>query len=192
MILGALLILDHDYTNWVAAAICINVSLSFDCADGQLARYRKGSGSELGSFYDKVSDALGMILLFSIAGWACAVQTGEMMYLLFGTLAAAGQITSGYAKWVCMTILHKRGHIEPVTDTEVPLWQYPFRIILKVFRFAEPDLLFWLGLGLLTNHLDWALWLFVLSQPLIAMVAVVYYAGRVAQSDTRHRAEAAA
>lgn len=190
LIAGSLLILPHAQTNWVLAAIFINLSLSFDCADGQLARYRKGSGSELGSFYDKVSDAVGMVLLFSIVGWVVAEQTGDMKFLLFGTLAAAGQITGGYAKWVCMTILHKRKHVEPVTDTEVPLWQYPHRILLKVFRFAEPDLLFWVGLGLVTNHLDWSLWLIVLTQPPVAAISLAYYASQVAKSDTRQKAEA--
>ncbi len=185
LIAGSLLILEHGYTSWVLAALFINLSLSFDCADGQLARYRKGSGSELGSFYDKVSDAVGMVLLFSSVGWAVAEQTGEMKYLLFGTLGAAGQITGGYAKWVCMSILHKRGHAPTVTDTNVPLWQYPPRILLKVFRFAEPDLLFWIGLGLLCNHLDWTLWLMVLTQPPIAAISLAYYASQVAKSDAR-------
>lgn len=191
LIAGSLLVLNHGYTNWVLAAVFINLSLSFDCADGQLARYRKGAGSELGSFYDKVSDAVGMVLLFSVIGWVVAEQTGDMKYLLFGTLAAAGQITGGYAKWVSMTILVKRGHVTPVTDTEVPLWQYPFRILLKVFRFAEPDLLFWVGLGLVTNHLDWSLWLIVITQPPVAVVALIFYATQVAKSDARHNAEAA-
>jgi phosphatidylglycerophosphate synthase len=190
LIAGSLLILPHSQTNYVLAAIFINLSLSFDCADGQLARYRKGSGSELGSFYDKVSDAVGMVLLFSIVGWVVAVQTGDMKFLLFGTLAAAGQITGGYAKWVCMTILHKRKHVETVTDIEVPLWQYPHRILLKVFRFAEPDLLFWVGLGLLTGHLDWALWLIVLTQPPVAAASLIYYATQVAKSDARQKTEA--
>ena len=185
---GALLILDHGQTNWVLAAIFINLSLSFDCADGQLARYRKGSGSELGSFYDKVSDAVGMVLLFSIVGWVVAEQTGEMKYLLFGTLGAASQITGGYAKWVCMTILHKRKHVEPTTDTDIPLWQYPFRVFLKIGRFAEPDLLFWVGLGLLTNHLDWTLWLMVITQPPVAFASLGYYTSLVAKSDARARA----
>ena len=190
LIVGALLILPHSQTNWPLAALLINLSLSFDCADGQLARYRKGAGSELGSFYDKVSDAVGMVLLFSIVGWAVAQQTGDMKYLLFGTLGAAGQITGGYAKWVCMTILHKRKHVPTVTDTDIPLWQYPPRILLKVLRFAEPDLLFWLGLGLLTGHLDWALWLVVITQPPVALVSLAHYATLVARSDARQRSEA--
>lgn len=185
---GSLLILPELGSHWILAALLINLSLSFDCADGQLARYR-GGGSELGAFYDKVSDAIALVLLFSVLGWVVAMQTGELYYFLFATLAASSQLTTGYAKWVCMSTLHKRGHNEPVSDAAIPLWQYPPRIVIKVLRFAEPDLFFWVALGLLFSRLDLVLWLAFLTQPVAAVAAVIYRALQVAQSDRRTRAE---
>ncbi len=188
---GSLLILPSFGSHWLLAAILLNLSLSFDCADGQLARYRK-AGSELGSYYDKVSDALSLVLLFSVLGWVVTEQSGELKYFLFATLAFSGQLVSGYAKWVCMTALHRRGHAPIIEeDPVIPLWQYPPRIALKVFRFAEPDLLFWVGLGLLFDKLDWVLWLAVLTQPPVALAALVYRTMQVAKSDTRFRSEQA-
>jgi phosphatidylglycerophosphate synthase len=186
---GSLLILPELGSHWILAAVLLNLSLSFDCADGQLARYR-GGGSELGSFYDKVSDALALVLLFSVLGWTVTQETGELKFFLFAMLAASGQLVSGYAKWVCMTALHKRGHAPPAADDPVvPLWQYPLRIALKVFRFAEPDLLFWVGLGLLFERLDLALWLAFLTQPPVAAAAVIYRTLQVARSDARAKSQ---
>lgn len=156
---GSLLILPVFGSHWLVAALLLNLSLSFDCADGQLARYRKG-GSELGSFYDKVSDVLSLVLLFTVLGWVVVAQSGELKYFLFAILAFSGQLVSGYAKWVCMTARVRRGHAPVIGDEpSIPLWQYPGRVLLKVFRFAEPDLLFWVALGLLFDKLDWVLWL---------------------------------
>lgn len=184
---GSLLILPDFGAHYLLAAVCLNLSLSFDCADGQLARYR-GGGSELGSFYDKVSDAFSLILLFSVVGWVVAKETGELYYFLFGTLAASSQLVSGYAKWVCMTALSKRGHVPAVPeDAPIPLWQYPLRIAIKVFRFAEPDLLFWTGLALLLDRLDLLLWLGVITQPPVAIAAVIFRTLQVADSDKRVR-----
>lgn len=190
-IAGALLILPELGSHWILAAVFLNLSLSFDCADGQLARYRK-AGSELGSYYDKVSDAISLVLLFTVLGWVVTEQTGELKYMLFAIIAFSGQLVSGYAKWVCMTALHRRGHAPAVDeDPEIPLWQYPPRIALKVFRFAEPDLLFWVALGLITGKLDWVLWLAVLTQPPVALAALVYRTMQVARSDRRFREEQA-
>jgi len=187
LLLSAFLLWKSSYTYGWAGALCMNLSLSFDCADGQLARYRKG-GSELGSFYDKVSDSVGMVVLFSVVGWVVAQEKGDMIYLLLGTLGAAGQITGGYAKWVAMTILHKRGHAPLVQDSPLPLRKYPQTILFKLVQFNEPDLYFWLALGLLTHHLDWSVLILGLTQPPIAIIALLNYGGKVAKSDALVRA----
>lgn len=184
LLAGAALILEPATWSWLLAAACLNLSLTFDCADGQLARYR-GAGSELGAYYDKISDAVGMVVLFAAIGWTVARQTGELHYFLFGMIGAGAQNTIGYAKWVAVASNH-RHRVELGAGDEpgaLPWWSYLGRVFLKIFRFAEPDMMFWISLGLIFDRLEWVLWLVAVTQLPSALHAYYKRARQVAQID---------
>jgi phosphatidylglycerophosphate synthase len=172
---------------FVVAAVLLNLSLTFDCADGQLARYRR-SGSELGSYYDKASDALGMVILFAVAGWVAHQRHGDPALIVLALFAVGGHLTSGYVKWLARAAQGRGGKAPaPATPPAVPipLYQYPPRVLLKVFRFAEPDLLFWLSLGLLLDRLDLAVWLAGITQLAMGVGASFVRGIEVARLDRR-------
>ena len=184
LLAGAALLLEPATWSWLLAAACLNLSLTFDCADGQLARYR-GVGSELGSYYDKVSDAIGMVVLLAAIGWVVADRTGEPYYLLFAMIGAGAQNTMGYAKWLAMTATYRHGVAVPPGAEPGPLrwWQYAGRVLIRLFYFAEPDLMFWISLGLIFDRLEWVLWLVVVTQVMSAVESYVKRARQVAAID---------
>lgn len=183
LIAGCIALFMHRELSMLWAAILINLSLTFDCADGQLARYRR-SGSPLGSYYDKASDAVGLVLLFSAVGWVAFERHGDPLMLLLAVITTGGVLTQGYAKWLAQTTLLQSGQppAKPAPPTKpIPLAQYPLRIFIKLFRFAEPDMLMWIGIGLILDRLDLTLWLMAISQAIIALVAVSYRARQIAR-----------
>lgn len=170
-------------TMYALAAVALSLSQTFDCADGQLARYR-GAGSELGSYHDKASDAIGLIAMFGTIGWVAFEQYGEPYLWLFALLAVGSQLTTGYVKWVAMAALHRaRRPPPPATDRHVPWYEYPHRLFLMAFRFSEPDLYFWIALACVLDRFDLLLWLCALTQPAIALGAIVARGLQVAALD---------
>lgn len=188
LLAGAALLLEPALWSWLLAIACLNLSLTFDCADGQLARYR-GEGSELGSYYDKVSDAVGIVVLFAALGWVIAQQTGELYYLLFAMIGAGAQNTIGYAKWVAMSATYRHGVAAPAGSEPGPLrwWQYAGRTFVRLFYFAEPDMLLWISLGVIFDRLHWVLWLIVVTQVVSALDAYYQRARQVARVDRELR-----
>lgn len=183
----------HAWFIW--AAILLNVSITFDCADGQLARYR-GGGSELGSYYDKIADFLGHIPVFAAAGWLAYRQTGEAYHLVFALVSLGCLMTTGYAKWLAVATLIANGMQEAAPPAgparPMPWWKYPGSIFMSVFRFAEPDLYFWIGLGLIFDRLPWVMWLLVITQIPVAIAASIYRGAQVARVDRARRGPPAA
>lgn len=184
LLAGAALLLEPATWSWLLAAACLNLSLTADCADGQLARYR-GIGTELGSYYDKVSDAVGIVILLGALGWVVVEQTGEPYYLLFAMIGAGAQTTIGYAKWVAMSASYRHGVAEPAGAEPGPLrwWQYAGRTVVRLFYFAETDIVLWVTLGLVFDRLEWVLWLVVVTQPPSAIHAYYKRARQVARVD---------
>jgi phosphatidylglycerophosphate synthase len=179
----------HAWFIW--SAILLNVSITFDSADGQLARYR-GGGTELGSYYDKIADFLGHIPVFAALGWLTYQHTGEAYYLIFALVSLACLMTTGYAKWLAMATLIAHGMQQTAAapaDPRPMSWpEYLGRTFISVFRFAEPDLYFWIGLGLIFDRLPWLMWLLFVTQIPVAVAASVYRGVQIARVDRANRA----
>lgn len=161
-----------DGTDWIIAAIVLQLSCTFDCADGQLARYRKTS-SLVGSYLDKVVDGIGFLLLFAALAEVCYRQTGEVYYVHFATLVVFAIATSGYVKWLAVTEALRRGIDEDTiasrTAVEVKWWHIP----LKIVEFNEGDLHLWIGLSLILHKPEWAMWLLAVTQTLMVLGAMI-------------------
>tara|TARA_R110002073_G_scaffold332410_1_gene518251 strand:+ start:42918 stop:43691 length:774 start_codon:yes stop_codon:yes gene_type:complete len=177
MLAGILVLFDQSYESMVWSAILLNVSITFDSADGQLARYR-GCGTELGSYYDKIADYLGHIPVFGMLGWLAVEQTGESYYMLLALVALSGLLTTGYAKWVVEAAALRHGVVltepAPASPPKMSAGTYIGKTFLALFRFAEPDLYFWIAIGLICNELEILLWALMISQVIVGVGASVY------------------
>ncbi|MBR56909.1 MAG: hypothetical protein CMH54_02500 [Myxococcales bacterium] len=162
-----------DPSLWVLAAILLQLNLTLDCADGQLARYRKIS-SPLGSYLDKITDFLGFLILFAALAELSIQRTGDLWYMHLAFLGVFAPVMVGYVKWLAVADSLKKGQSEldaaPPGPERVTWW----RVVLKIVEFREPDLYLWVGLALCLQHPEWSLLVIGISQPLVLIVALVY------------------
>jgi phosphatidylglycerophosphate synthase len=171
-----------DPSWWILAAILLQLNLTFDCADGQLARYRKVS-SPLGSYLDKITDFLGFLLLFAAFAQVSWKTTGEFYYSHLALVACFVPVMTGYVKWIAVAETLKRGKTELDASTpvmETGLW---WRVPSRILQFREPDIFLWMGVALCINEPHWALLLLGASQPLVLLVALVYRGVQVTRVD---------
>jgi len=105
--IAAGLIICGGTTNFVIAAILLNLSFVFDCMDGQMARYR-GISSAFGSYYDKVSDNIKIFLFFSAAGFAAYKQTHDVTVIFLAFTGVSFYYLRGYVKYLNMSLQLKR------------------------------------------------------------------------------------
>ena len=201
---GAWLILDPS--RWVLAAVVLQLGLLLDHLDGTLARYRRAF-TKLGSYYDKVSDMITWTVIIMVAGWQVYRTNGEAMYIVLGAASVIALNLRGYMKWLCHAETERVRWLEARNDPAGAVAKYTAPIVIKpppvrtardwmiwfakkagfVFMFEEMDLWFWLGLALLINRLDWALWLFAVTQCAGAAGMVVVRAVWMARADRRIR-----
>ncbi|HPV05301.1 MAG TPA: CDP-alcohol phosphatidyltransferase family protein [Myxococcota bacterium] len=170
LVAGAVILMKATWPAYILAAILLNVSLTFDCADGQLARYRK-NGSLLGSYYDKVSDYFGMILLYSTLSWTVFTQTGHAWYFILALSALGCNMMTGYTKW--LVTAHNKMPPAKVDERDPGRARTALRVALKIFEFNELDLFLWIGLGLLMNKPEIGLIVMGVTQPIAALGTVI-------------------
>lgn len=176
-LVGSLFILYDEHWAFIAAAVLINVALTFDCADGQLARYRQHS-SALGAYYDKVTDVYSYLIMYPIIAWVCYQRTGESYYYLLAMGAACSRLVIGYLKWLVTDLFKSFATTRKVPGTG-PMpggWRFVVRMFLKIFEFRQPDMQLWLGLGLAINYPEVGLWIMGTTQTAIAVGTGIYYA----------------
>jgi len=158
---------------WLVAAVLLNLNLTLDCADGQLARYRRTS-SPYGSYLDKVTDYLGFLVMFSGLAHLSFKLTGEIYYIYFAMLGLFSQVVVGYVKW--LSVADRLGKGKALLELPGKPWGtgpgFWWKLFLKMFEFREPDLYLWTGLALLLGYPHWALWLIVATQPAVMLAAV--------------------
>jgi phosphatidylglycerophosphate synthase len=168
LVSGALLFLYPQY--YLLSAILLNLALTFDCADGQFARYRK-MGSQVGSYYDKVTDYLGLILVFSMLAWVAFRNTHAPIYMLLALLALSGNMMTGYVKWVYASISRDLGIKTPVGKPYVSWWRVLFRIV----EFREPDIYFWISVFLILGRPWDVLWVLGPVMQLKGLASTIYF-----------------
>ena len=176
------LVVFEDPSWWILAAILLQLNLTFDCADGQLARYRK-THSALGSYLDKITDFVGFLILFAAFAQVAFERTGELYYTHLALVACFVPVMTGYVKWIAVAEMHKHGKTEldaaTPTMSKVRWW----RIVLKVFEFREPDIYLWMGVGLCIGRPEWALLFLGVTQPLVLIAALTYRGIQVTRID---------
>jgi len=80
---GALFVRGPGHLGVIAAAVVLQISYLFDCADGQLARVRKTT-SHLGHLLDFLMDELKAMLILGCVAVRVWLDTGDTLFLLVG------------------------------------------------------------------------------------------------------------
>ena len=184
--------LGHD----VAAAVFLQIHLIFDNMDGTLARYR-GCETSFGSYYDKISDALGISAMFLSLGWLAFERDPSRPHLIaVGAIIAINQILLGYSKWVTVaahlkqgtasTSVHQ-GAVPPPTRTPVQWALWFFDSLARIALFEEADYFLWVGLALILGRLDWVLYLLAAAGTVDLLVTVVRRGIEAAVMDAAER-----
>jgi phosphatidylglycerophosphate synthase len=191
-VLSAALIAFGGPSAFVAAAILINVANVFDNADGTLARYRR-CGTSFGSFFDKMCDAIGWILVGTAVGWSAWRATGQPIYLLLGPSSASFLIARGYSKWVehAQNVARMPARSAPDAAAAAPPrrtgadWvRLLVEAFSRVYWFDEVDLSFWIALFLILDRVAALAWVLAVSQAVGMVIAMVRRAWRMHKLDT--------
>lgn len=199
---AAWFILQPDH--WVLAVVLMQVGLVLDHLDGTLARYRR-TFTKLGSYYDKVSDMITWALIVMTIGWQAYRMTGDAKLIVFAAASVIALELRGYMKWLCYAETERIRWLEARRDPAATVAKYTAPITIKpppvrsardwatwfakklavVFIFEEADLWFWLGVAMLIDRLDLALWLLMVSQCAGAAAMVIARAVSMARADRR-------
>lgn len=150
---AALLFLAQQFWIDVIAVVALQVNTVLDTMDGSLARLR-GTSSRVGAFLDKISDGVGLFLLFTAVGFRADRIWGTGYYVVVGATAGAAYLVLCYMFWVRRHFDPPgpggiTGAVEPPTFAErrgewVRGW-------LQIVRFNQADMFFWVSLGAMLN-----------------------------------------
>jgi phosphatidylglycerophosphate synthase len=158
---SAPLLLVDDPDADLAAVILFQLHTILDCMDGSLARYRRAA-SAIGAFLDKVTDMIGLVVITSAIGWRVYVDTGDAVAMLVSVLIAVSILLRSYAFWVVAHLERERKVQKPtIGDHRRDYSTMTFReraglyarSMGKIFAFAESDLYFWFGLGIVLGRM---------------------------------------
>ena len=177
-ILSSIFIVVGGTTNFVIAAVLINLSHVLDCMDGQMARYR-GTSSLAGSFYDKLTDQLQVIIWFGAVGYAAYDQTQSVIPIFLVFIGVSFYSLRGYTKYVAIYTEMSRDN-EYLEKTNAAGMNHAdvaglghslrdnFRWFIgeqkKIFLFDEGVFIFMLSFALVVDQLIPMLWVFAVSQ----------------------------
>ncbi len=166
--------------NFVIAAVLIHLSHVLDCMDGQMARYRKSS-SPSGSYYDKFTDHLQVILWFGAAGYAAYSQSQDVTPVFLAFIGVTFYSLRGYSKYMYFhtEVNNDSAYLERIsakkpTEEKADKAGISFSVAenirwflaeqRKVFDFDEGVFIFMLSIALIFNMLTPMLLVFAISQ----------------------------
>ncbi len=166
--------------NFIVAAILVNLSHVLDCMDGQMARYRN-TPSPSGSFFDKVTDQVQVIIWFGSLGYAAYAQTQSITPLFLAFAGVSFYSLRGYIKYVAVyTIISTNPNFikDAARDNTVPqnapnaglgygIWanlNWFIKEQKKILSFDEGVFIFMLSIALVFNLLIPVLWIFTCTQ----------------------------
>lgn len=167
-------------TNFIVAAVLINLSHVCDCMDGQMARYRKTS-SLSGGFYDKLTDQIQVTLWFGAIGYAAYSQSHNVLPVFLAFTGVAFYSLRSYVKYVTIYTEMSRDSnflgrlIKEESDAKKDDIAGPgFGLLAnlrwfvfeqrKILLFCEGVFIFMLSLALVFDTLTPMLWVFAMSQ----------------------------
>jgi phosphatidylglycerophosphate synthase len=165
----------------LAAAILLQVNTVLDVMDGSLARYRR-AGSYLGAFLDKVTDAIGLVLVGGVLGYRVFVDNGDFFALYAGLFVGVAYVIRCYAFWV--TKYHEREVNAPPSLgmvrqdfgdlTFAQRLAYYARSSWRIVLVGEGDVYFWISLALIVGRLRWVVWFLAIASALWFSVILVH------------------
>ena len=173
-------ILANTPLSFFLAAVLINLSHVLDCMDGQMARYRQ-STSLTGSYYDRLTDQLQVIIWFGVVAYVAYEQSGSVVPLTLSFVGVAFYSLRGYVKYVGLHAMMQRDHryLDQLAAKENAAQPsinaglgFGLRANLcwflaqqkKVLQFTEGVFIFMLSIALVFNALTPMLWVFAISQ----------------------------
>jgi len=181
-LLSAVLIIIGGQVNFFIAAGLINVSHILDCMDGQMAKYR-GTSSQVGNYFDKVTDLIQIFFWFIAVAYAAFLQTRSVVPIFLAFTGVSFYLLRVYVKYVTLFIevehdnmylkksAYKAAILKEKSEQTAGLragWKKNLRWFLKeqrkFFLFNEAVFVFMLSFSLITNMLTPMLWLFAISQ----------------------------
>jgi len=168
LVAGAAAILVGTWPWFMVAVALLNISYAFDCADGQLARYRK-NGSLVGSYYDKMSDHFGMTLIYTALAWVAFQRNPQPLYFLLAIAAISGNLIIGYAKWIAAA--HGKLVESTGASEDSGLLRAGLIVLRKGIEFRDADIFLWCSLGLILDHPEIGLVLMGISQFVVAIIS---------------------
>ncbi len=203
-LLGAWYLLEPQH--WTLSVVLLQIGLIFDHLDGTMARYRR-TFTKVGSYYDKVSDMITWSLIMIVAGWQVYRMSGDAKYIVLASASAVALNLRGYMKWLYQAETERLRWLEARKDPAAAVAKQTAPIVIKpppdrtardwaiwfarkvgaVFVFEEADLWFWLGLAMLINRLDLAIWLLAITQCAGAAAMVVARGVWLGRTDRRMR-----
>jgi len=179
---AVVLIIQGGRIEFGIAAVLIHVSHILDCMDGQMARYRSVA-SRAGSFLDKVTDQIQVILWFGAIGYAANQQTGEILPVFLSFAGVTFYSLRGYVKYVMIYtevvddpsyLKRTSAEVTKIENQRAAKAGLGFGIGAnlrwlaseqrKILSFDEGVFIFMLSAALLFNTLTAMLWVFALSQ----------------------------
>lgn len=201
---SAFVFFDRTYSGGVIGAILLNIGLVFDNMDGTVSRFRN-CPTKFGFFFDKISDAVTMTLMFWAIGFRAYSETNELVDILVPMAATTASYVAGYAKWVNERVMldlriienYRKGTLEELgTKTDsCPIWSTPpqrsftdwvkwfFYAIFSIFKINEVDVFFFAALAMITGKY----WIFTrLECGVLAcgiIVAPIFFASKVIKKE---------
>ncbi len=162
---------------FIAAAFLIHLSHILDCMDGQMARYRRVS-SPVGSYYDRLTDQVQVMLWFGAAGYTAFVQSGSVASVFLALIGIAFYGLRGYAKYIALEIetardpgypkdMARLNQVKTVAGLGFGLranLTWLLREQRKILAFDEGVFIFMLSAALIFDQLIPMLWIFATSQ----------------------------
>lgn len=184
-VVSAGFILGTGPSNFIIAALLINLSHVLDCMDGQMARYRQ-STSLVGSYYDRFTDQLQIIVWFGALGYAAYMQSNSVVPLILAFVGVAFYGVRGYVKYIGLHIMMERDqtYLDQLASKQNKAQPavaaglgFGLRANLdwflaqqkKILDFNEGVFIFMLSIALVFNVLTPILWVFAISQGTLAI-----------------------
>jgi phosphatidylglycerophosphate synthase len=179
-IVSALFIILGGAQNFIIAAVLIHLSHVFDCMDGQMARYRNTT-SQLGGYYDRLTDQIQVTLWFGAIGYAAYNQSHNVLPIFLALIGVAFYSLRGYLKYVIiytkmsqdsqyLEVLSKKESMTKKEDTAGLKFGFSANLKWfiaeqrKILAFNEGVFIFMLSLSLVLDVLTPMLWVFAVSQ----------------------------
>lgn len=175
----------------VGGALTLLAGAVFDHVDGTLARYRK-TPSNLGFFYDTISDAVTWFTTLAALGWTAYRRTDDVLLLVVAATGAYALMVNGYSRSVVETanerakaraaaanpaadnpdVFRETGG-DPPERTRAEWVAWLLRCLGQIWKFQEMDLFFWVTVFVVVDRLPELLWLVAFTQ--VAALAIRFY-----------------